>query len=150
MKKCIHLTSIGFVLVILISGCSGYGKLRLKSEYGRMTIQYLEGNSGDYSIYYSGYSPGNASGIMFDLEGGNRTLLPSNRWIELQSPKEVSEIVSRIQTEDFPAFCPELYSLLGQRGEFYGYLYAGWHCIVTKQTDKNTLLVYNLPAPPQY
>ena len=150
MKKCIHLTTLGFVLVILMSGCSGYGKLRLESEYRGVTIQDLEGNTDDYTIYYSGYGPDNTSGIMFDPKGDNRTLLPSDRWIELQSPKKVSEIVSWIQTEDFPGFYPQLYRILGPHGEFYGYLYTGWQRVVTKETDKNTLLVYDLPAPPQY
>ena len=63
------------ILILLISGCANYGKLRVESQdvynantrYSeKMTIEKLLNHWQDYDIYYAGYKASQATGIMFD------------------------------------------------------------------------------------
>ncbi len=128
-----------------------YGKLRYQSGYGEeVTIKDLIENSDDYNIFYSGYAVDNPSGIMFDPKKDDKTLVPTDRWKEIENKETVSEVVSWIQIHDFPSYYPGLYRVLGPDDQFYGYLFTGWHHVFAKEVDKRALRVYNLPEPPHY
>lgn len=150
-NRTIHLAVFGLILLMLMSGCSGYGNLRKTSgDAGEVTIQDLVKNWADYNVYYSGYAVNNPSGIMFDLKKDDKTLTPSDRWVRLDSEADILEVVSWIDIHDYPWYRAELYKIIGPDGELYGFVYTGWHEIAAKVIDENTLLVYDLPDPPQY
>lgn len=151
MKKYIDLAVIGAISVILIFGCSGYGKLKYQSQYReKVTIQKLIENSDDYYIYYSGYAINNSSGIMFDPKKDNKTLMPSNAWTKVEGNERVSEVVSWLKIQNSPGYFLRLFKILGPNDQLFGYLFTGWQHVVFKVVDERTLFVYGLPDPPHY
>jgi hypothetical protein len=150
-EKNMRLARLALLAVIVISGCSDYGKLKNQPPYGeQVTIQDLVENLNDYTVYYSGYAVNNPSGILFDPKDDNKILVLSNRWIKFEAQEEVLEVVSWIKIQDFPHGYPGLYRILGLDNEVYGYLFTGWNHLVAKSIDKKTLFVYDLPPPPHY
>jgi len=146
-----HLALMTIVLMVIITGCSGYGKLRLQSRFGDdVTIEKLKENFSDYTVYYAGYALDNPSGIMFDPKNDNRTLMPSERWTKLDDKESVIEVISWIKIQDSHYSYPRLYRILGPDDQFYGYLYSAWDRMVAKVVDDKTLWVYDLPDPPHY
>ena len=101
IKKYIRIALMAVVLMYIIPGCSGYGKLRLQSRYGDdVTIEKLQENLPDYTVYYAGYAVDNPSGIMFDPKNDNKTLMPSERWTKLDDKESVIEVISWIKIQD--------------------------------------------------
>lgn len=151
IKKYIFLALLAIVSASIISGCSGYGKIRLQSRYGDdVTIEKLQENLPDYTIYYAGYAVNNPSGIMFDPKNNDKTLQPSGRWTKLDDKESVIEVISWIKIQDSSYYYPRLYRILGPDDQFYGYLYSAWNHLLTKVVDGKTLWVYDLPDPPYY
>ena len=128
MKIYIHLALMAVVLMYIITGCSGYGKLRLQSRYGDdVTIEKLQENLPDYTVYYAGYAVNNPSGIMFDPKNNNRTLQTTDRWTQLDDKESVIEVISWIKTQNSSDFYPKLYRILGPDDQLYGYLFSAWN-----------------------
>ena len=151
MKRYIRIALMAVVLIYIISGCSGYGKLRLQSRYGDdVTIEKLQENLPDYTVYYAGYAIDNPSGIMFDPKNNDRTLQPTERWTKLDDKESAIEVISWIKIQDSSDFYPRLYRILGPDDQFYGYLFSAWDHLMTKVVDDKTLRVYDLPDPPHY
>ena len=151
MKKYIGLAVIGSISTILISGCSGYGKLQYQTQYReKVTIQELIENSDDYHIHYFGYAINNSSGIMFDPKKDSKTLIPSDRWASVEGRERVTEVVNWLQIHNYPGYYLRLYKILGPDDKLYGYLFTGWNHVVFKVVDESTLFVYGLPDPPHY
>jgi len=149
--KLSHVTIITIISAIIITGCSGYGKLAINSKNeAEVTIEKLVKNSGDYDIYYFGYGEKFVSGIIFDPKKDNKKLLPSDMWVEINEQTAISDIVKRIKSGNFPTFIPTLYKISGPGDVFYGYLFSGWFHIVLKKIDDDTLSVYGLDDPPEY
>lgn len=150
VKRYILLAIIGLFAAILISGCSGYGKLYPSRYDEKVTIQDLIENYEDYDVYFSGYDTDNPSGIMFDPRNDNRTLKPSDRWMKIEDQETASEVVGWIQIQDLPSYYVGLRRILGPDDHLYGYLFSVWHHVYAKVVDERTLLVYDLPEPPYY
>ena len=149
--KLFHVTAIIIISAIIITGCSGYGKLVIESKNeAEVTIEELIKNLDDYDIHYFGYGKKFVSGIIFDPKKDNKKLLPSDMWVEINEQTTISDIVKRIKGSDFPRFVPTLYKIVGPDGVFYGYLFTGWSHIVLKKIDDDTLSVYGLDDPPEY
>ncbi|NVM25603.1 MAG: hypothetical protein HWN70_06755 [Desulfobacterales bacterium] len=151
MKKDKYPAVLALIGVFLVSGCSwykSYGKVRLQSGPGhKVTIQELQQNWHDYTIYYAGSSVQLPSAIMFDPKKDTKTLM-SDKWIKVEDQETLSELISWIQgTTRFP---PRLQRILGPDDQFYGYFYSGWHHVVLKVVDETTLWVYDLPVPPDF
>ena len=151
IKKSIGLAIMTIVLMVIITGCSGYGKLRLQSRSADdVTVEKLQENFSDYTVYYAGYALDNPSGIMFDPKNDNRTLMPSERWTKIEDKESIIEVISWIKIQDSSFHYPRLYRILGPDDQFYGYLYSAWDHLLTKVMDDKTLWVYDLPDPPHY
>ena len=149
--KLFHVTIITIISAIIITGCSGYGKLLIESKNeAELTIEKLIKNSDDYDVHYFGLGEKFVSGIIFDPKKDNKKLLPSDLWVEINEQTTISDIVKRIKGSDFPSFIPTLYKIVGPDGVFYGYLFTGWFHIVLKKIDDDTLSVYGLDDPPEY
>ena len=149
--KNIYLPFTGLVFAFLMYGCAGYGKVKLQSGAGdKVTVQALIENSGDYNIYYSGYSTNNPFGVMFDPKKDDKTLTPSKGWTKVKGQEIVSKIVSEIRNHAFSWYTPRVYRIFDPDDQFYGYLFTGRRHVVAKVVDKKTLFVHRLSAPPQY
>jgi hypothetical protein len=149
--KLLHVAIITILSAIIITGCSGYGKLIIESKNeDEVTIEKLIKNSDDYDIHYFGLGEKFVSGIIFDPKKDNKKLLPSNMWVEINEQTTISDIVKRIKRSDLRGFIPTFYKIVGLDGVFYGYLFTGWSHIVLEKIDDNTLSVYGLDDPPEY
>ena len=122
-EKYVNMAFIGFVLIFLISGCANYGKLRLESgRVEKVTIQELQENWNDYSIYYADWrSVGWPGGIIFDPKRDDKTLV-GDKWMKVEDQETLSQVIISIEAKNR---YPKLYQVLGPNDEFYGYMYLG-------------------------
>ncbi len=143
-------------LILLISGCANYGKLRLESrnvniastkssaKYSeKMTIDKLVNNWQDYDIYYSGYRRDRATGIMFDPKKDDLRLL-GDWWEKIDSKESLDFVLKWI---NFPTTFYEiipLYSMIGPGEKVYGYMYTPFVHVTFKQVDEKSMYVYYL------
>ena len=145
-EKYVNMAVIGFVLIFLISGCANYGKLRLESgQAEKMTIQELQENWDDYSIYYADWrSVGWTGGIIFDPKKDGKTLV-GDKWMKVEDKETLSQVVASIEAKNR---YPRLYQILGPNDEFYGYMYLGPRRdnvnVFAKVIDSNSLRVSDL------
>lgn len=138
------------VPVLLVYGCSGFGKLRLQSAFDdRVTLDDLITDSSDYDIYYWGYDLDNASGILFDPKGDAKMLKVGSGWEKIKGREAVETVVKWVDFPDFN-YTPELYRVLGPDDALFGYLFTGWHHVALKATEPGVLHVYGLDEPPHY
>ncbi len=144
------------VLILLISGCANYGKLRVESrnvniastkssaKYSeKMTIDKLVNNWQDYDIYYSGYRRDRATGIMFDPKKDDLRLL-GDWWEKIDSKESLDFVLKWI---NFPTTFYEiipLYSMIGPGEKVYGYMYTPFVHVTFKQVDEKSMYVYYL------
>ena len=148
--------SIIAVLILLLSGCANYGKLRVESrnvniastnsstKYSeKMTIQKLVNNWQDYDIYYSGYRQDRATGIMFDPKKDDLRLL-GDWWAKIESKESLDFVLKWINfPRDFYEIIP-LYSMIGPGEKVYGYMYTPFIHVTFKQVDEKSMYVYYL------
>ena len=145
----------GFVLLLLISllvmvtGCASYGRLRLQSRPGEtMTTQQLKEGWEKYHILATGVEPAIPSAIIFDRKDDGREII-GERWWELKDYKSVSETIDWIVAHGSVAeYYPRLWKMLGPDDHLYGYMFTAWdHATMTIGDDK-TMWVKNIPVPP--
>ncbi|MBT8358373.1 MAG: hypothetical protein KJO61_11440 [Deltaproteobacteria bacterium] len=149
--KIFHVTFIIIISAIIISGCSSYGNLVVKSKNeSEGTIEKLIKNSDDYDIHHFGYGTKFVSGIIFNPKNDNKDLLLGDMWMTINEPTTISDIVTRMKGSDFRGFNPTLYKIVGPDGVFYGYLFTGWSHVVFKKINDDTMSVYGLKDPPEY
>ena len=143
-------------LILFISGCANYGKLRVESrnvniastnsstKYSeKMTIQKLVNNWQDYDIYYSGYKPSRATGIMFDPKEDDLRLL-GDWWEKIESRESLEFALKWINfPRDFFEIIP-LYNMIGPGEKVYGYMYTPFTHVTFKQVDEKSMYVYYL------
>ena len=149
-KKYIYLIAIGAVSLVLMSGCywlESYGKLSAPSgSAGKMTIQELEENWQDYTIYHAGVNTGFPTAIMFDPKGDERKLLTHKWWVEVKDRETVSELLVSIHASQF---YPGFWRILGPDNQLYGYMYTvRWDAHI-KVVDDRTMWVDELTLPPE-
>ena len=149
--KLFHVTAIIIISAIIITGCSGFGKLVIKSKNeAEGTLEKLINNSDDYDIHHFGYGTKFVSGIIFNPKKDNKKLLLGDMWVEINEQTTISDIVKRMKGSYYRGFNPTLYEIVGPDGVFYGYLFTGWFHIVLKKINDDTLSVYGLDDPPEY
>ena len=145
-EKYVNLAVIGFVLIFLMPGCANYGKFRLESGRAeKMTIQELQENWDDYSIYYADWrSVGWTGGIIFDQKKDGKTLV-GDKWMKVEDKETLSQVITSIEAKNS---YPRLYQILGPNDEFYGYMYLGPRRdnvnVFAKVIDGNSLRVSDL------
>lgn len=145
-EKYANLTVMGFVLIFLMYGCANYGKLRLASgRAGKVTIQELQQNWDDYSIYYADWwTVGWPGGIIFDPKRDDKTLF-GDKWMKVEDQETLSRVMSSIEAKNHH---PKLYLILGPNDEFYGYMYLGPSLnnvtVFSRVIDSNSLWISDL------
>ena len=150
MKQLIDRVALVFLLVGLVPGCTGYGKVSSQTGPGEgmeasgeeVKIQDLRENWRDYHISYAviyGMGPG---AIMFDPINDGKTL-QNDKWVKVEDQETLLDIINYIQESRSPIFT----KVLGPDNQFYGYIfYAYKHhemeiYIFTKAVNANTLRV---------
>jgi len=139
---------IVIVLVFLIYGCAqlkGYGKIRVLPRHEeKISLQELETNWQDYTIYYAGLSVGTAAGIMFDPKNDDK-ILTGDKWIKVEDKETLSALIGWIRT--YIQFDPRLWRIVGPGDQFYGYLFCACSHVVIKSVDETTMYVYDILSP---
>ena len=140
------------ILILLISGCANYGKLRVESQdvynansrYSeKMTIEKLLNNWQDYDIYYAGYKSTRATGIMFDPKNDDRKLI-HGWWEKIDSKEKLDTVVKWIGFRAQHYYGNYLYSMIGPDQKLYGYVFTPYNHVVFKSVDANSMYVYYL------
>ncbi|NVM25759.1 MAG: hypothetical protein HWN70_07570 [Desulfobacterales bacterium] len=145
IEKYVHLAMLGLVWVFLLSGCSGYGKLRPHAREGmRVGVEELKENWSDYIIHYAEGYGGKPAAIMFDPKEGNKTLV-CKKWIKVDDKETLLELLEWIQQS--VRYTPRLWRILGPDDEFYGYMLSTRDHVVMKVIGDNTMYVYDLDPP---
>lgn len=145
-EKYVNLAGIGFVLIFLMSGCANYGKFRLESgRIEKMTIQELQENWDNYSIYYADWrGVGWPGGIIFDPKRDDKTLV-GDKWMKVEDQETLTQVITSIEGKNG---YPRLYQILGPNDEFYGYMYLGpnlhFVTVTAKVIDSNSLWISDL------
>lgn len=139
---------IAFFMIFLIYGCAqlkGFGKIKVfpRSEE-KISLQELEKNWQNYTIYYAGLSVGTAAGIMFDPKNDGK-VLTSDTWIKIEDEETLSAVIGWIQT--YIQFDPRLWRIVGPDDQFYGYLFCACSQVVIKSINDTTMYVYDLQSP---
>jgi hypothetical protein len=136
------------VLILLslsfISGCAltkGSGKIWAEPK---VTIQDLERDWNDYTVYYAGLSEKTAAALMFDLKNDDNRLL-GKAWTEVKDKKTLAKIVGLIQS--YSQFDPSVWKILGPNDQLFGYIFAPRTQILMKVIDDHTLYVYDVESP---
>ena len=137
------------VMLLFITGCSGYARLRLQSGRNEtMTVENLKENWEKYHVLATGVELNVPSAILFDRKDDHREVL-GERWWELRDSKSVSETISWIDAQDpVGSYTPRLWAILGPDGHLYGYMFTAWNHAVMPIGDDHTLRVMDLPVPP--
>jgi len=139
-------------ILLIISGCAGYGKLTLLPENETdARLEDLLSRTDQYIVHYHGNSEKLVSGLLFDPKNDNRHLRPEGAlWHGVTDAKAISSIVDIILTANEPHYFPNVYQVTDPQGNFYGYIITGWTGLTIKPVDEQTLRVYGLRGPPEY
>ncbi len=151
-RSLIYNVAVSAIAAVFLIGCSSYGQFRYQGKNaGDVTIETLVERWADYHIYYSGYGVDNATGILFDPKNDTKTLNPSSRWVMVEDQKTAEDLVAWLKSQAESRYYPGLFTVTGNAGLVYGYLYSGWDSrAVAKVVDDNTLFVFDLDEPPHY
>ena len=143
------------VLILFMSGCAEYGKLRVESQdvynantkYSeKMTIEKLLKNWQDYDIYYAGYKTSQATGIMFDPKNDGRKLI-NGWWKKIDSKEELDYVVKWLGFRSQFTYGNYLYRMIGPDQKLYGYVFTPYNHVVFKTVGDNEMYVYYLDNP---
>ncbi len=149
MNSVKHLFWFLLVAIFAVSGCSGYGKLRLQEQgKDKVTPEHLARNWKEYNIYFAGISYNKPSALLFDPRGDSKTLQVHPWWERVEDEGTLHEILKWMEfRKDFD---PVVWRILGPKGDFFGYMYTAWNHARMKVVDENTLWVDQLSMPPDY
>jgi hypothetical protein len=151
LGKKIPIASIGLLVAALTLGCAAfntYGKLRVRAESGqRVTIQELQENWRDFSIYRAGLYAAIPSAIMFDPKDDDKTVVGEG-WVRVEDEKTLAELMSSIKSSSYSF--PRLQMILGPGNEFYGYFFSEWNHAYIRVIDDKTLWIEDIPLRPEF
>lgn len=147
-----YITVAALPILLIISGCTGYGKLTLppKSETDALLDDLLS-RTDQYVVHNHGNNQKLVSGILFDPKEDTKQIrIEDAMWQEISDAQAIASIVNIILTTDEPNYFPNVYQVTDSEGNFYGYLITGWTGVVIKPVDDKTVKVYGLKGPPEY
>ena len=97
-KNGLSLAGAGLILVLLLAGCAGYGKmLTAATEGDNTTVWDLERNFQDYNVFYTGVDVSQPYGIMFHRKGDERKLV-SKEWSPVKDQNTLKNMMILILT----------------------------------------------------
>ncbi|MFP4453779.1 MAG: hypothetical protein ACLFPI_10500, partial [Desulfobacterales bacterium] len=68
------------------------------------------------------------------------------KWIRVESRDLMEKLVRKLEL--YHNYPPRLYSLSGEDGQNYGFIYTGYKHIVIRQLKENRIHVYEMHQPP--
>lgn len=139
-KICIIL--FGFLAFVALSGCASV--MIPEMRQAGVTIQDLESNWSEYSVYYSGASTAFPTAIMFDPNNDSNKLV-GVRWTRVEDQETLSALVSRIRHS--AQNIPRIWSIMGPDNQLFGYIFTSSSQVFTKAVDHHTFEVYEVPPP---
>ncbi len=138
-KKLMYLALLSLFLGIFLSGCANYAKIRWEPRRGQVTIQSLEENFKDYTVYKSDIWINHPVCLTFDIKNDDRRLA-GNTWIKVEDKEYVANWID--WTRAFYHY-PSIQSISGPDNQLYGYVFCkGYNRTVAKRIDDNTLYEY--------
>jgi hypothetical protein len=136
---------IGVLLILFMSGCAGFGKLKPQTS-PEATLQDLRQNWDNYNVHYFDWKHCGVS-LLFDPKDDDKDLIPADGWPP--PPVLGGEMLSYLIDSARLRRSRWLYRILGPDNEFYGYLLARPECANVRVLDNKTLQVqgvYWIPA----
>ena len=149
MKKRFAAVSVAVGLVLALSGCATYTGARSQMVYGnRISVQGLVKDWQNYNIYFTGHGRGHPSAVLFEPKDDDRAII-ADRWWKVETYEVLADLVDSIQRQlPIGFYYPRLLELVGPDNHRYGYVFTSWDHVVVKLTDDRTMVVYDLPLPP--
>lgn len=132
------------LLVLVMTGCSGYGTIAVQRGDGdKVTLKRLVEEREKYNVTFMESTHRCALSLIFDPKGDDRTLR-SSQWSRVDSEESLGVAVDRIRALQNP----DVSLLLGPDGDPFGYLYgAGRGRVYLKAIDARTMEVHLKPNP---
>lgn len=130
----------------LITGCAGYGT----SSYNRHDqdrLAEMMRRFDDYRVFYSGMSEAFPAGLVFDPKDDGKTIA-RKKWVKVDNRDLLEKLVRKL--ERYHNYPPRLYTLKGEDGRVYGYIYTVYRQgdILVRQVDEDRIHVREMGLPP--
>lgn len=138
------LLAISLLGLLMHIGCAGYGSARYY-RHDQEKLPELMADFQDYHVYYSGMSESFPSGLIFDPKNDGRTIA-QKKWIRVENRELMEKLVRKLEL--YHHYPPRLYTLSGEQGQTYGYIYTGYKHIVVRQLPDDEIHVYEMHQPP--
>ena len=149
MKKRFAAVLVAVGLVLALTGCATYTGARSQMVYGsRITVQGLVKDWQNYNIYFTGHGRGHPSAVLFEPKDDDCVII-ADRWWKVETYEVLADLVDSIQRQlPIGFYYPRLLELVGPDNHRYGYVFTSWDHVVVKLIDDRTMVVYDLPLPP--
>jgi hypothetical protein len=137
----IYKTVMGLLAFFLISGCASLG-IPERRQTG-MTVQALERDWNDYTVYYSATPGGIPTAIMFAPKNSENKLVGKS-WTRVENRGTLSGLILRVQA--FSKHVSSTWSIMGPNNQLFGYIFTPSPRILMKAVDNHTVYVYRVPS----
>jgi hypothetical protein len=134
---CLAVASI--ISLSLISGCTNSAILRV--QYGADTKAFLNNigeNYDKYIIHALEWPVDEASAIVFDPKGDNRTI-ENDGWTKVSTQEQLSKLIARSDR----LISRQFFKIVGPNGDFYGYLLGGQQYVWIETINEDRLKLIN-------
>jgi hypothetical protein len=146
-KNAIRQMAVLLTGLLLLAGCAGYGSVRYYDGDmdAKVKLRHMIDHFEDYNVYYAGMSEAFPSGIIFNPAESEQTVAKKN-WYGVESRALAEKLIRNL--ERYQDYRPRLYTLTGEDGQAYGYIYTGYKHIVVRQLAENEIHVLEIHEPP--
>jgi len=135
-----------FTGFLIISGCSGFAKIRSIPGYEQQVgFKELEKNWKSYDILYTGLSDNRPEAVLFITKAEDR-FIEAKTWKRITDQESLSKVIDLIRLGS--RYSPGLWKIQGPDDNAFGYVFSGRRDITIKMVDKNTLKINRLAPLP--
>lgn len=134
--------------LFLFAGCAGFGQARYerRAQATEMLAEMMA-DFENYTVYYSGTSEAFPAGIIFEPEYDDRSIAQKD-WIKVESRELTEKLVHKLE-QRYRSYRPVLYTLTGEDGLHYGYIYTVYMHVVVRQLEPGSIHVYGMREGPR-
>jgi hypothetical protein len=144
LKRRLPVGSLFLGVMLVLSGCAGYGKLVRKAfDIRKFDTSSLRDDRGAYEIYTT--RTGGYTAYLLDPKEDPRTLV-APRWHKVGECSAIAKCLDSLSAEQTRRV--GVYAIFGPDGAFFGYLVSPRQHIIAKKEDENTLMVLDFSPPP--
>lgn len=109
-----------------------------------VTLQELQKNWSDYTVYYTGLSDDTPTALLFDPKNDDKNLT-GKRWEKVESKESLATMIQFIK--DYVNYDPKLYAIVGPDHQVYGYVFSPTNEVFMKVEKGKTIYVYDVESP---